>query len=76
MSSHPDVALVTRMGRGDSAALGVIVERYWPSLVRYATGLLRNRDEAEDVAQETLERLWERRDAWKVEGSVLPLTFE
>jgi RNA polymerase sigma-70 factor (ECF subfamily) len=73
MSAHPDVALVSRMGRGDSAALGVILERYWPSLVRYASGLLGNRDEAEDVASETFERLWERRDAWRVEGSVLPL---
>jgi RNA polymerase sigma-70 factor (ECF subfamily) len=61
------------MSRGDSAALAVFLERYWPSLVRYATGLLGNRDDAEDVAIETFERLWERRDAWQIDGSVLPL---
>ncbi len=73
MSSHPDVALMMRMSRGDSAALSVILERYWPALVRYATSVLGNRDDAEDVVQETFARLWERRDAWQVEGSVLPL---
>jgi RNA polymerase sigma-70 factor (ECF subfamily) len=61
------------MGEGDTAALGVLLERYWPSTVRYATGILGSRDDAEDVAQQTFERLWERRDAWQVEESALPL---
>lgn len=70
---HPDVELMARVSNSDPAALGVILERYWSTLVRYATGLLRNRDEAEDVAVETFERLWERRDAWQITGSILPL---
>jgi len=73
VSIHPDVALISRMSRGDSAALGVILERYWCSLVCYAASLLGNGDDAEDVAQETFAKLWERRDAWRVEGSALPL---
>jgi RNA polymerase sigma-70 factor (ECF subfamily) len=61
------------MGRGDTEALSVLLERHWASLARYATDLLGSRDDAEDVAVETFERLWERRGAWLVDGSVLPL---
>jgi RNA polymerase sigma-70 factor (ECF subfamily) len=73
MLAHPDVDLVKRMGTGDTDALAILLERYWASLVRYANGILGSRDEAEDVALETFERLWERRDAWRVDESVLPL---
>jgi RNA polymerase sigma-70 factor (ECF subfamily) len=73
MLAHPDADLVKRMGTGDTGALAILLERYWASLVRYANGLVGSRDEAEDVALETFERLWERRDAWRVDDSVLPL---
>lgn len=75
MNTHPDVVLASRMSGGDSTALGVVMERYWSSLVRYANSLLGDRDAAEDVAQQTFVKLWERRDAWHVEGSILPLLF-
>ncbi len=73
MLAHPDADLVKRMGTGDTGALAILLERYWASLVRYATSLLGSQDEAEDVAMETFERLWERRDVWQVNDSVLPL---
>lgn len=75
MLTHPDVELIKRVSAGDTGALAILLERYWASLVRYATGLLGSRDDAEDVAVETFERLWERRDAWWVEGTALPLLF-
>jgi RNA polymerase sigma-70 factor (ECF subfamily) len=70
-----DLALLSSIRRGDSAALGNILERHWAPLVGYASSILDNRDAAEDVAQETFVRLWERREAWKPAGSVRALLF-
>jgi len=75
MPSHSDLELLSRIGTDDPSALGVILERYWAPVVRFATGFLHSRDAAEDVAQETFVRLWERRDAWQREGSLRALLF-
>lgn len=56
--------------RDDEDALGVLVERYWSSLVWYAAGKLGRPDDAEDVAQEVFVRLWEHRKRWAPTGSV------
>jgi RNA polymerase sigma-70 factor (ECF subfamily) len=45
--------LVTRAAEGDVAALGELVRRYHPRLVRLATSVTGRRDVAEDAAQET-----------------------
>ena len=65
-----------RLANADTSALAVIFERYWSPIVRYSVSLLGNQDEAEDIAQETFERLWERREAWRVEGKVQPLLLK
>jgi RNA polymerase sigma-70 factor (ECF subfamily) len=61
--------------RGDAPALGIVLERYWASVVRYAQRMLASRDAAEDVAQEVFVRLWERRDAWEPDASLRALLF-
>jgi RNA polymerase sigma-70 factor (ECF subfamily) len=68
-----DLSLLSRIRQGDSDALGIVLERHWPAVVRYASDILDSRDAAEDVAQETFVRLWERREAWRLEGSVRAL---
>ncbi len=75
MPSHSDLELLSRIGTDDPAALGVILERYWAPVVRFATSFLQSDDAAEDVAQETFVRLWERREAWQQEGSLRALLF-
>jgi len=70
-----DLALLSRIRRADTGALGILLERHWAPVVRYVLGLLDSRDAAEDVAQETFVRLWERREAWELEGSVRALLF-
>jgi RNA polymerase sigma-70 factor (ECF subfamily) len=70
-----DLALLSRIRRADTGALGILLERHWAPVVRYVLGLLDSRDAAEDIAQETFVRLWERREAWKLEGSVRALLF-
>jgi RNA polymerase sigma-70 factor, ECF subfamily len=48
-----ETELVTRAVRGDPAAFGNLIERYGGDVYRVAVTLTRNRDEAEDLMQET-----------------------
>jgi RNA polymerase sigma-70 factor (ECF subfamily) len=51
---RPDAELVTATRGGDVAAFGDLVERYQRSLVASALHLVGDREDAEDVAQESL----------------------
>lgn len=51
-AAHDEWAWVARCRAGDEAALGMLIARHRNRLVRTATNLLRDRYEAEDVAQE------------------------
>lgn len=68
--------LLDRLARGDVVALDLVLERYWAPLVTYVARLLDSRDAAEDVAQETFYRLWERRDSLRADGSVGGFLFK
>jgi RNA polymerase sigma-70 factor (ECF subfamily) len=70
-----DLDLLARIRKGDARALGVILERYWIHVVRHAAAILGSVGAAEDVAQETFVRIWERRDSWELRGSVRGLLF-
>jgi RNA polymerase sigma-70 factor (ECF subfamily) len=52
-SAVDDLALIAALRRGDETAFGTLIERYHPSLVRIATLFVRDRETAEEVAQET-----------------------
>jgi len=54
-----DAALVLRVGEGDVGAYRELVARYAPQLLRFATRVLRDATEAEDVVQETFLRVWQ-----------------
>lgn len=70
-----DRDLLRRLQDGDEAALQELLSRYWEPVVRVASQLLDSWDSAEDVAQETFIRLWERREAWGLDGSIRGLLF-
>ena len=71
-----DRDLLDRLSRDDVAALDIVLARYWPSLVTYLATLLGARDAAEDVAQETFYRLWERRDRLRADGSLRGFLYQ
>ncbi|ESQ73664.1 RNA polymerase sigma factor [Asticcacaulis sp. AC402] len=64
VNSDPDETLLERIGRGDTAAVSVLVTRKLPRLLSLARRMLGDPVEAEDVAQETLVRTWKQARDW------------
>ncbi len=60
-----DEALLVAFGIGDRAAAMELAQRLVPRVLGYATRLLGDRAEAEDVAQEAMLRLWRISDEWR-----------
>ncbi|KPJ99256.1 MAG: hypothetical protein AMS20_15780 [Gemmatimonas sp. SG8_28] len=75
LCNDSDLDLLARIRKGDARALGTILERYWIHVVRHAAAILGSTGSAEDVAQETFVRIWERRETWRLQGSVRGLLF-
>lgn len=61
----PDAELVQRVGRGDPAAARTLVAQKLPRLLALATRMLGDRGEAEEVAQESLLRVWRHAASWR-----------
>lgn len=61
----PDEALLVAYGNGDRMAAAILTRRFVPRLVSYAGRMLNDRAEAEDVAQETMLRLWRAAPDWE-----------
>ena len=58
-SDTPDEALVTRVARGDSAALEVLYDRYASRVMGISLKIVGDQALAEDVLQETFWRVWQ-----------------
>ncbi|SFM44900.1 RNA polymerase sigma factor [Shimia aestuarii] len=61
----PDDALLVLYANGDAAAARVLTLRLTPRVFSHAYRVLGDRDEAEDVAQEALIRLWKVAPDWR-----------
>ena len=60
-----DEALLVAFGNGDRQAAGALTRRLTPRVLGYATRMLGDRAEAEDVAQEAMLRLWKVAGEWR-----------
>lgn len=60
-----DDTLLARYGAGDRAAARALTLRLVPRVLGYATRLLGDRAEAEDIAQEAMLRLWRMAPGWR-----------
>lgn len=69
-AASDDLAEVRAIAAGDSVAFRRLIDRESPRLLRFALGLLGNLDEAEDMVQETLLRLWENAAAWTPDARI------
>jgi RNA polymerase sigma-70 factor (ECF subfamily) len=66
-----DVALVTRMAQGDRSAVAALYERHVSALFACALGMLRSRQEAEDLIHDVFLEAWRRSADYSAErGSV------
>lgn len=69
VSEAEDSLLVARVAQGDSAAFEVLLLRHQRAVVGYLVGLLGDRDEALDGAQEVFVRLFTRAEKYHPSGS-------
>jgi RNA polymerase sigma-70 factor (ECF subfamily) len=53
-----DVELVARLQAGDDRAFGEIIGRYASKIYRVSYGILRNRDDADEIAQEVFTKVY------------------
>ncbi len=60
-----DEALLDLYAKGDRAAAYALTQRMTPRVLGYATRMLADRAEAEDVAQEAMLRLWRMAPGWR-----------
>ena len=60
-----DWELVQRTRRGDHGAFRVLVERYQRRIAALALGMVRNRDDALDIAQDTFTKVYQHLDRFK-----------
>ena len=54
----PEVALVRRAQTGDQAAFRLLIEKYQSKVFSIIHGVLRNRNDAEDIAQQVFTKVW------------------
>lgn len=57
---HPDVALVARAKEGDAAAFEQLVRQYERQIFRVAQHITQNREDAEDITQDTFFKAYEK----------------
>ncbi len=67
--SASDEALLAAYGQGDQTAARLLLGRLAPRLLAYASRVLGDRSEAEDVVQETMLRLWRAAPGWRADGA-------
>lgn len=64
-AADEEVAWLAQVGAGDARAYRALSDRYLAGILNYATRILSDRSEAEDVAQETFLRLWTHAERWE-----------
>ena len=59
--AQPDNDLLDRIREGDRGAFATLFGRYGVSLVQYATTIVKDADEAQDIVQQLFVQLWVKR---------------
>lgn len=70
-----DAELMRRVQDGDEAALGVLMERWELPVKSVVARIVLNASEAEELAQETLVRVWQQRGKFRAGAEFRPWVF-
>jgi len=71
-----DIALITAISAGNSAALEVLYDRYSATVYRMALRIVKNQELAEEIVQEAFWRVWRRSSSFAHErGRVVQWLF-
>ena len=74
LSEQDEAELLARFAQGDLRAAQALTDLLAPRLLRFATRMLADRAEAEDVTQDTMLRLWRMAPDWEA-GHAKPSTW-
>jgi RNA polymerase sigma-70 factor (ECF subfamily) len=69
---YPEEKLVKRCQKGDESAFRILVENYRDLLLGTAYLILKNRQSADEVVQETVIKMWENLPSLRDSGSLKP----
>ncbi len=72
MDAPPDRALILLVRRGETNAYGSLVERYQQSVFGVCYHILQNREDAEDLAQDSFIRAFQRLDQYDLDREFGP----
>ncbi|EIJ42903.1 RNA polymerase sigma factor, sigma-70 family [Beggiatoa alba B18LD] len=70
-TADADSALMQRIQQGDQQAFNQLVNQYLHPLYRFAYRMLNNTADAEEVAQDTLVKVWRNAAQWQAEKAKL-----
>lgn len=71
-----DTALLLRLRAGDESAFDTLFRTWYEPLVRFAARMIGDRARAEEVAQDALFELWNRRETLAPQGAVQAWLFQ
>jgi RNA polymerase sigma factor (sigma-70 family) len=73
--AREDAALMMRVRAGDEAAFAALLARWELPVKRLIARIVLNASEAEDLAQETMVRVWSQRQKFRPEAAFRPWIF-
>ena len=74
-AQEEDRALMARVQRGDEAAFGALIARCELPVKRLIARIVLNAGDAEELAQETMVRVWQQREKFRDGAEVRPWVF-
>ena len=70
-----DPLLLTQLRNGDEKAFRLVYDRHYRKIYQFANSFLKNKEQSEEILQETFLNFWIKREKLNVELPVEPLLF-
>ncbi len=75
MYADEDLVLMTQIAAGNGEAYRTVLDLYTTPVFQLAYNILRNKEMAEDITQETFIRLWNNASKWRETGRIKSWLF-